>query len=50
MKAKRLRRDARDGTVGKPHARYVQHIKTGTVRLHPECTKSVYRELKKGTL
>lgn len=45
-KAKRLRRQAEELTVGKPTVNYLQHKKTGQVILGG-CTRKVYKFLKK---
>ena len=44
---KRLRREAREATVGMPQARYVAPSRWGgTLRLHPNCTRAIYLKLK----
>lgn len=46
-KVKKMRRLAREKTVGWPVRRYVRHEATGVIRLHPQCTRSVYQEMKR---
>jgi hypothetical protein len=41
--AKRLRREAERATAGLPERRYERH---SPIRLHPHCTRAVYRGLK----
>lgn len=43
---KRLRRIAREATVGKPLVAYVVDAR-GCVRLAPGCTRQIYRQLKR---
>lgn len=45
-RAKRLRRQARESSVGLPERRYVESDTGGNVRLK-HCTRAVYRELKR---
>lgn len=59
-KARRFRAAARSITQGKPDVAYItegRKVKRkdgttanlpGTVRLHPECTRKVYKEMKQG--
>lgn len=43
---KKLRRLAEAKTVGQPYAAYSRDM-TGTVRLHPRCTRAVYKALRR---
>lgn len=46
-KAKLLRVHAQEMTLGKPARAYLRHNTTKAIIVHPECTRGVYRHLKR---
>lgn len=49
-RAKLYRAAARALTVGKPEKAYERNNQTGVVRLKRDCTRSVYKDFKRGRL
>ncbi len=46
-RAKGLRSIAREVTIGQPEARYRRNSSSGVITLHPQCTRAVYKALKR---
>lgn len=49
-RAKQLRKLAEEATIGQPEAHYGQHIVANNIVVRPDCTRHLYRGIKKGFL